>query len=1139
MKKFRDYDRRNLLRFLPKKTIRVMKLTLLLLMVAVIQLWATETYSQLTKLTLKLEDVTISDALKEIENQSEFFFLYSPKLIDVERRLNIDVENETIKDILTSIFDEKVKFAAYDRQVILTPIEQSEGSSELQQQKQVTGTVSDKDGPIIGANVVITGTTIGTITDIDGKYSLTIPPDAQSLTFTFIGMKTVELTIGNQTVFNVELSPDILALGDVVVTALGIQREKKTLTYSSQQVEGVEMMKAKDINFMNALSGKAAGLEIKKAASGAGGSTKTVLRGSKSFSGNSAPLYVIDGVPITNNTGGQASLWGGWDEGDGISQLNPDDIESISLLKGANAAILYGSQGANGVVMITTKKGYEGTMDVSVSNTTSFEKVLLYPELQYKYGAVGGAKENWDTTPLSSYDDNFVKDFFQRGHNIISNVSISGGNNRTTAYFSYANTSSKGIIPENHYRKDNITLKQSTKLFNDKITIGSNVLFTSEMAYNRPANGWYMNSLTGLYWFPRQMNISDYRDGDNWKTWLPDRNMYKQNWFVNDHHQSNPWWIRNMEPREDGGKRVIANLNVTWDISKNLKFTVKGNYDYANKINEQRHWAGSNTTNVSPNGTWNFREYKDWMSYIDAILSYNKNFGDFSLNTIAGISYQETSYGDGISVNNGAQNSLMLPNEFTLQNMPHTVVINTVAPSTTIKEGYFANASIGFKEMIFLDLSGRTDRSSTLAMTENGVMYFYPAVGFSAIISQMVSLPDFVTFGKVRGSYSTVANDVGFDNIIQRMTISGRSVTSPSNSSTVTSAATVSAPTTPDWITAKPEMITSLEFGTDWRFLEGKVGFDFTYYNITSTDQRISIPTLQGAGYSTMLINAGEITNKGIELMVDAEPVATGSFSWKTSVNFAHNKNMIVEVNPNDPNQIINLGSSQGYFSRIEAGGSFGDLYAFDFQYDDQGRIILDDAELPLKTKEPVFVGNIDPDFTLGWNNTFSYKRLSMGFLINGIIGGSVVSYTESMLDNYGVSKRSADARDRKTTEFPNGYVDVNAVMSDGTAVTKVDPEKWYKAVGNINGILGAYVYDRTNVRLTQFSLNYDIPVKALNLPLKSASVGLVGQNLFFLYRAAPYDPELTMSAGSGSQALDNFNLPSTRTYGFHIKVNF
>lgn len=1120
-----------------KKTLLIMRIAAFLMILGFLQAYAVETYSQKTKLSLDYLNTELIKVLDNIEVESEFYFLYNEKLLNTNRKVSIDVNEQPIITILDNLFaGTDVKYTIIDRKIILAPDYLTIGTDNNAnlQQHTITGRVIDSQTrePMPGVNIVVKGTAMGTVTDIEGRYTFNISDPNSIILVSFIGYIQQEIALAGRRSIDIQMTPSVETLDEVVVTALGIQRDKKTLTYSSQQVAGAEMMKAKDINFMNALSGKTAGLEIKKAASGAGGSTKTLLRGSKSFSGNSAPLYVIDGVPITNRIGGQAGLWGGYDEGDGISQINPDDIESISLLKGANAAILYGSQGANGVVMITTKKGKEGTMDISISNATMFENILAYPELQYKYGAIGDAKESWGVTPLSSYDDTFVKDFFQRGHDIVSNVSISGGNERTTAYFSYANTMSKGIIPENHYRKDNVTLSQSTKVFKDKLTVSSKVMFTSEMAYNRPPNGWYMNTLTGLYWFPRQKDISEYRDGDNWKEWIPDRYMYKMHWHVTDHHQSNPWWITRMQPREDGGKRVIAGVNVTYDISKSLKFTVKGNYDYANKKNEQRHWAGSNTTNVSKNGTWNFREYKDWMSYIDAILSYNKYFGDFSLNTLAGISYQETSYGDGVSVNNGASYPLMLPNEFSLQNMPHTVIVNTTFPSRTIKEGYFANASIGFKEMVFLDLSGRMDRSSTLAFTENGVAYFYPAIGFSGIVSEMVSLPDFVTFGKVRGSYTTVANDVGFDNIIQRMSINNRSVTSQVGSTSVTSSASVSAPTSPDWLTAKPEMITSVEVGTDWRFLDGKVGFDFTYYNIISTDQRMSIPTLQGVGFNSMLINAGKITNKGIELIVDAEPISRGSFSWITSLNYAHNKNKIVVVNPDDVNQIINLGSSEGYYSRIKSGGSFGDLYAFNFEYDDQGRIKLDDNQNPLKTTEPVFVGRIDPDFTLGWNNTFNYKRLSMGFLINGVFGGNVLSYTEAMLDNYGVSKRSADARDK-------GGVKVNAVMPDGSAVTTVDPEKWYRAIGNINGILGAYVYDRTNVRLTQFSLNYNVPLGNLNLPVKSASVGLVGQNLFFLYRNAPYDPELTMSAGSGSQALDNFNLPSTRTYGFNIKVNF
>jgi TonB-linked SusC/RagA family outer membrane protein len=935
-------------------------------------------------------------------------------------------------------------------------------------------------------------------------------------------MQTETVTIGTQAVINVSMKEAAIGLDEVVVTALGIQREAKTLTYSAQQVDGAEVMKSQDMNIMNALSGKAAGLEIKRSASGAGGSTRTVLRGAKSFSGVSSPLYVIDGVPITNRTGDQVGMWGGVDQGDGISQLNPDDIESISVLKGSNAAILYGSQGANGVVMITTKKGTAGTVDISIGSATTFESVMLYPELQYNYGSRVNAEtgkiamENWDPTPLASYDDQFVKDFFQTGYNLVNNIAISGGNNRTTAYFSYANTASRGIIPENHYIKHNATFKQSTKIFNDKVTIGSNLMLTSEMAYNRPPNGYYMNPLTGLYWFPRQEDINVYKD--NIGVWDSTVNFDKMNWLFTDHHQSNPWWIMNKQPRWDGGKRIIANANVEWEIAKGLKLQVRGTYDYANKKNEQRHSAGSNTTNVSRTGTWNYRQYVDWQSYFDGLLTYTTNFGDFSLNAVAGASFQETRYGDGISVNNGSTNELIFPNIYMFDNIPQNVIVRSIFSSSGIKQGVFANASFGWREMIFFDLSGRNDWSSTLALTGNE-SYFYPAVGLSGIISQMVSLPSFITFGKVRGSYSTVANEVNFDVINQHRQMNATTLVADQNQRG-------------PFFEAKPEMLVSIEAGTDWRFLEGRAGFDFTYYHITSTDQFLDIPALAGSGYSRRYINAGKIVNSGIEFMIDAEPVATSNFSWRTSFNFARNNNKIVEVDPVDPKNRIALGNSEGYYSYIQAGGSFGDLYTYHLTYDDQGRVLVDDKNKALRTKEVQYSGSINPDFTLGWNNTFSYKNWSMGFLINGVFGGKVVSQTESMLDGYGSSKRSGEARDN------GGYMDFAAAREDGTAVT-LTAEEWYTGIGGRNGVLNEYVYDRTNIRFTQFSLNYNIPVRALNWPLKSASVGLIGQNLFFFYKKAPYDPELTMNSGRDSQALDNFNLPSTRTYGFNIKVNF
>ena len=981
-------------------------------------------------------------------------------------------------------------------------------------QVRVSGTVTDADGLTLpGVSIVQVGTTVGTTTDVNGNYTLNATSTSAVLRFTFVGMKTVEQPLNGRTTVNVTMESESIGLQEVVVTALGISREKKTLTYASQQVSNAEISKARDINFMSSLSGKTSGLEIKKAASGAGGSTRTVLRGSKSLSGVSEPLYVIDGVPMVNRKGGQAGMWGGWDEGDGISQINSEDIESISVLKGSNAAVLYGSQGANGVVMINTKKGKAGATDISINSGTMFENVLLYPELQYKYGAVNNAKESWSKTPLSNYDDQFVKDFFQSGHTLVNSLSVSGGNDKTTAYFSYGNTTAKGVIPTNKYNKNNVTFKQSTKLLKDKVRIGSSVMLSMENTHNRPANGYYLNSLTGLYFFPREKDFNSYKE--EYEIFNEARNLYLQNWFVADHHQSNPYWILYKEPRTDQSKRVIASANAEYDIAKGLKFQTRASIDYAVKTHEQQHAAGSNATNVSTNGRWYYNKFDDQLLYVDGIFTYQNSLGPISFDGLLGASWQKSNYGDGVSVDNGT-NALFYANEFNFQNLPTNVQVLSTLAGRAIKQGVFANAQFGFKDMIFLDLSGRNDWSSTLAGTGNE-SYFYPAIGLSAILSEMLPLPGFITFAKARASYTTVANEVPF-NVINPM-------------HSVTASGGVSRNTRAPFTDAKPEMLKSLEIGTDWRFFNGRFGFDFTYYNINSQDQFISLPALAGSGFTNYYVNAGEIINKGIELTVDAYPIM-GDFSWKTAFNFSANKNTVSELWPEDPGKRVDLGSSEGYFNYIVAGGSFGDLYGYKFLRNDAGQIILDAKGKPRKTAEPELLGSLDPDWRLGWNNDISFKQFSLGFLINGVFGGNVVSQTESMLDGAGVSKRSGDDRDK-------GYTEVNAVNPEGGAVTQIDPESWYRAIGDRNGILEAYVYDRTNVRLTQLSLSYDIDVKKLNLPLKGAMISLVGQNLLFLYKDAPYDPELTMSTGLGSQSLDNFNVPSTRTLGFNIKLNF
>lgn len=980
----------------------------------------------------------------------------------------------------------------------------------LMAQVTVTGSVtSSEDGSAIpGANVIIKGTSTGTATDFDGKYSLSVPGSETVLLFSYIGFVSEEIQVGSQSVIDMALVPDITQLGEIVVTALGIEREESSLSYAQQTVDGDALMEARDINFLNSLSGRAAGVQIAKSSSGAGGSTRIILRGNKSLSGNSEPLFVIDGIPMANNKTSQPGMWDGTDGGDGMSQINPDDIESISVLKGANAAALYGSQGANGVVVITTKKGKKGAAKLSISSGVTFENVLLKPDLQFKYGAEGGTKESWSTTP-GDHQDGYVDDFFSTGVNYINSFTVSGGGDKTTAYFSYGNVTAKGITPDNKYTRNNFMFKQSTKLFNDKLTVSSNVMLSSEKTLNRAPAGYYINPLTGLYMFPRERDFADYKE--NYQVFDETRNMNVQNWFVVDHHQSNPYWIINKEQREDLTTRVIASADLNYKFSDKLSISVRGNIDNALKSFEQKHYATSNTTNIHRNGGWEYREYTDELLYSDGILRYNDNFGDFSLDLIAGGSYQKTTYGDGVSVPATAGNGLIYPNEFYFQNLNPNVLVSSTLSSRLIKQAVFANAAIGWRDMLFLDLSGRNDWASSLAQTGND-SYFYPAIGGSWIISESFAMPDFINFAKVRASNSTVGNEVPYNRVNPQHTIN--------------SGGGVTRNTQQPFRTLKPELITSMEIGTNWRFWDERLGIDFTYYNINSQDQYIELPAPSGSGYTRYYVNAGEIVNKGVEISLDVTPILTNDFSWKSTFNYSKNNNEVVELHPDLA--AISTGSSEGYGSRFEAGGSIGDIYVFKYQRDEQDRIMLAANGAPLKTSTQEYAGNLNPDWILGWNNSFDYKQFSLNFLILGKFGGVAFSQTESMLDGAGVSQRTADDRDA-------GGTTVDGVM-DGDPVSSVDPETWYRAIGDRNGIGEAYIYDRTNIRLSQFALAYNFNWSKRSFP---TTLSLVGQNLFFFSIKAPFDPELAMNTTRNSESLDNFNLPATRTFGFNIKVTF
>jgi TonB-linked SusC/RagA family outer membrane protein len=994
-------------------------------------------------------------------------------------------------------------------------------------QTKVSGIVADATGSSIpGVAIVEKGTSNGTTSDIDGKYSITVPSGAV-LQFSFVGMLTVEEAVNGRTTIDVVMESDAIGLDEVVVTALGIQREKKTLTYASQQVDGEELMKARGTNFMENLSGKTAGLEIKKSASGAGGSTRVILRGFKSLGGSSEPLYVIDGIPVMNVKRGQPGMWGGTDQGDGLSQLNPDDIESINVLKGLNASILYGSQGANGVVLVTTKKGKAGQTLVTVNSTTTFESVLVWPELQFDYGAVNGAKESWSTTRGGTkYTEDQMKDFFQTGNNLVNGVTVSGGNNITTAYFSYNNTSAKGIVPNNNYGKNNVAFKQSTKLFDEKLTLSSNVMLASELIENRNAAGYYLNPLTGLYNFPRERDWVDYRD--NYKIFNETRNMYLQNVYVVDHHISNPYWIINMEPQEEKIKRMIATASADYSFTDHLSLIIRGTYDYVGFERTQKDYAGSNVTNVSQNGRYVFANRTDTKAYADGLLKYDNTFGKLNVGGFIGASYSKTKW-NGIGADNGT-NDLLYPNVFSTQNYPTNVVINEYG-GETILQSVYGSVSLGYNDMFYLDLSARNDWSSTLIGTDDGASYFYPSIGAVAILSNLFVMPEFISFLKIRGSIAQAAKEVPWNSIRSDNSITG-------------ALGGINKSTRQPWTDLKPELISSNELGAEFKLFKGRIGFDFTYYHNTSTNQflNVELPPEEKGRYQTKNINVGEIVNKGVEMTLDLMPVQNNAITWKTSFNFFKNNNEIIELDPDNPNRVIGMGSSEGYETFLRAGGSYGDLYGFKFRRNEAGQIMLDEKTgRPLKTATKYdandwtvgYLGNLEPDWNLGWNNNVQIDRISIGLLITGKFGGKVVSQTESMLDGWGVSKRTGDARDV-------GYVEINGIKGT-TAVTQISAFDYYAeggGTGGRNGILEPYVYDRTNIRVSQFNVGYDFDVAKLNA-IKALSVSLVGQNLFLLYKKAPYDPELAMSTNNSSQSLDNFNMPATRTYGFNIKVTF
>ncbi|KAA6329738.1 TonB-dependent receptor SusC [termite gut metagenome] len=1003
-----------------------------------------------------------------------------------------------------------------------------DASAINQQNITITGVVTDRTGEVIpGVNIVIKGTTVGVITGTKGEYSIGVSSSDAVLVFSYLGYITQERVIGNQRKLDVILDEDVAQIDEVVVTALGIVKKEKSLTYSTQIVDGQELVRAKDPNMINSLAGKTAGVQINRSASGLGGSVKVVIRGDRSVSGSNQPLYVIDGVPINSSSNNQTATTiggnndsGNRDGGDGISNLNPDDIESMNILKGPAAAALYGSSAANGVVVITTKKGKTGRIDIIFNTNTTWENVSYgIPEFQNNYG---GVTTSWGDKINGSSD--YAKDFFNTGFTTINSLSLSSGSDAMQTYFSYANTSGSGIIEHNKLNKHNLNFRETANFFDKRLTLDANISLMYQNVENRPSpGGYYMNPLVGLYRFPRGGVQGKGNEGtftyykENYQYMNAERNMYLQNWYINPENggwEQNPYWLINKAPSEDQRYRAIANLSLSFKINEQFTLQARGNADFITDNYEAKMYAGTDPALTGgTNGRYIVNESNSLSLYSDLMLTYQQKFGSVSVNATVGTSINDNR-GKSLGIDS-YPGGLFNPNLFTIRN----VDLNGGSPSMNKyhaqEQAVFFAGQIGFYDWLFWDVTARNDWTSTLAFTkylDRG--FFYPSVGLTWVINESLKLPEWINLGKVRGAWSKVGNGLP------------RYRSNPQNS--VGRGGVINYNSTSPFNELKPEMTTSVEAGIEWRFFGSRLEFDFTYYQTHTKNQLFSLAAPSGSKYTTYYVNAGDIQNQGVEIILGGSPVWVSDFRWKTSANFSLNRNKVIELAEGLGYFDFGGGGSNSYAMRLEVGGSFGDIYGRTFERNEQGNIQYDESNIPKKDSSGYHkIGNTSPKFNLGWQNTFTYKNFYLYFLIDGRFKGDVLSLTEADLDRYGVSKRTGVDRD-------NG-----GIMFDGKKIS--DVSRFYTIVGGRDGISEYYIYDATNIRMRELSIGYTIPRKLLdNVPVvKSIDLSLIGRNLFFFKNNAPYDPDGTLSVGNALQGVDSFGMPSTRSFGFNIKANF
>lgn len=1027
--------------------------------------------------------------------------------------------------------------------------EKSVDASILQQSAKITtqGTVIDAQGePLIGVSILEVGTTNGTITDIDGKFTLQVTSGA-TLELSYIGYKTQQLKAVSD-LGTIQMSDDTEVLQEVVVTALGIKREKKALGYAMQEVKGESLVEARETNLANALSGKISGVQIIRSSNGPGGSSKIQLRGANSVTGTNQPLIVVDGVPMDNFTGASNNDIDNpsMDMGNGLSDINPEDIESMSVLKGASAAALYGSRAGNGVILITTKKGKENPgLGVTISASVSAETLFMLPKRQTSFGqgengiydatngnswgpAITGQEyTKWDgsTGIMQAYDN--VKNYFDTGINFTESISFSQMFGKTAIYTSLNRMDDASKIPGSELHRTNLTLRASSSFGkDDRWSVDAKVQYINSLANNRPQGGSRdANAFYTVFNLPTTIDIRDFSN--------PLKDEYgNMTWW--NRSGVNPYWLKEYNPNKDSRNRFLMNGSLKYKITEWLDAEIRAGSDMYFTERDDKLYAGS--TINDGDSRYTMGEQKFYENNFSFLISGHKDhiFGNWGGNFSFGGNLMERK-STGVEVSMG---KLTAPDLFSLNNGPKDQLGITEFYSHKKINSLYGTLGINYDGWAFLDATFRNDWSS--ALSKKNRSFFYPSVSVSWVISDMVNkigktMPEWFTYAKVRASFAQVGNDMDPYQLYDTYTISSIGGQPTADQEKIKYDADV-----------RSELITSWEAGTELKFFNNRFGIDFAWYKTNAKRQLMNIPMNNLSGYESMKINAGNIQNTGIELMLNARPVETKDFSWDTQLNISRNKSKIIELLPGQPGMRYSLGGSDALQIYAVAGGVYGEIWGTKYQRVEDvnspyyGQLLLSDSGLPQATSERYKIGEQQPDMMAGWTNSFTYKNFGFSFLIDGRFGGDIFSFTNLELQSSGIAEVTAPGGKRDDIVVP-GVIR----QSDGSYAqnqTPVSLQKYYQALGTGRaGISEAYIYDATNIRLRNVSLTYSFPSSLLKkTPIQRLKLGVSVNNVWMIKsNLNGIDPESVYATSTNATGMENASAPTSRTYLFNVTLGF